>query len=425
MNHSIALICRITVVLSFLALPSAHAAVIRGEVVRVSAPYLLIKTAAGHEVVKVTAAATLGNLVNLSELKNGRFTVECSGDTDVGNVTHAVSVVKSPQFRAMPKIEIPPGQAASWRDLPSGPDRHLIVDVRSSSDWEEGHIERSISIPFETRFTEALPGDKSSGLVLYAGDSFSDTPHRAARTALSAGRSRIRVYSGGLADWRKSGHAVAVAPSGASRILSRNEPLLVLDIRSAVDWNKGHIAGSISTPAASFSVDMMRVKGRNFKLPLLIAGYDESDSHDFLTHPALSGYHNNGEISYLEGGMAAWLRSGLPVSVDSSLPILTALAPQGEIGFREFSALWKVAGNGTVALLNIKEEDDKVPGVLHLPFSTLSERLKELPRDRELIIYCYTGTTALIAHHLLKNNGFRSRFLNRTVDISEKGELIE
>lgn len=415
----------LTLCLSPVAQSSADAEVVRGEVVRVSTPYLLIKTSSGHEVVKVTYAATLGNLASLSELKHGGIAVECSGEPAANRITNAFSVLKAPQFKAMPNIEIPPEQAATWRDLPAGPERHQIVDVRSKGEWEEGHIQGAISVPFNAGFSRALPADKSLGLVFYAANSFSDLPHKAARAAVSGGYAKVRVYSGGLADWRKKGYATAITAAGAARIMARNEPLLVLDIRSAADWKQGHVSGAISAPPGTFSPGMIQPKGRNYFLPLLIAGYDDSDGLQFLREPSLSSYHNNGPVAFLEGGMAAWRSSGLPVIKTADSPPLTSLLPKDEIGFDEFSALWKQRGEAPATLLNIRDEDLNQPGVVNLPFAKLGDRLQELPRDKELIIFCYTGIKAVIAHHLLKNNGFKTRFLNRNVGFTEDGELLE
>jgi len=54
-------------------------------------------------------------------------------------------------------------------------------------------------------------------------------------------------------------------------------------------------------------------------------------------------------------------------------------------------------------------EARRIPGALHLPLQELPRRLKELPRDREIILYCSCPHEASAAQAalLLMNNGFK------------------
>lgn len=52
-----------------------------------------------------------------------------------------------------------------------------------------------------------------------------------------------------------------------------------------------------------------------------------------------------------------------------------------------------------------------IPGSIHIPLDELRARLDELPRDKELLVYCQSGQRSYFACRLLAQNGFRVRNL--------------
>ena len=51
------------------------------------------------------------------------------------------------------------------------------------------------------------------------------------------------------------------------------------------------------------------------------------------------------------------------------------------------------------------------PGAINLPLDQIRRRLRELPRDRELWLYCGVGQRAYYATRVLMQNGFRVKNL--------------
>ena len=52
---------------------------------------------------------------------------------------------------------------------------------------------------------------------------------------------------------------------------------------------------------------------------------------------------------------------------------------------------------------------EQVPVVLNIPLPQLRARLGELPRDREILVFCRSGQRAYYAERVLLQNGFKAR----------------
>lgn len=79
------------------------------------------------------------------------------------------------------------------------------------------------------------------------------------------------------------------------------------------------------------------------------------------------------------------------------------------------AADWAELPDTAALLLDVREVDEfaqgHVPGATNLPLSTLRDRVDELPRDRELLLYCLSGKRSYDASRALSQLGFRVRTL--------------
>jgi NADPH-dependent 2,4-dienoyl-CoA reductase/sulfur reductase-like enzyme/rhodanese-related sulfurtransferase len=78
-------------------------------------------------------------------------------------------------------------------------------------------------------------------------------------------------------------------------------------------------------------------------------------------------------------------------------------------------AYWEELPEGAV-VLDVREPlefaADHFEGTLHIPLGQLRDRLQELPRDRDLFVYCGVGQRAYYAARILLQHGFRPRVLS-------------
>ena len=72
---------------------------------------------------------------------------------------------------------------------------------------------------------------------------------------------------------------------------------------------------------------------------------------------------------------------------------------------------WQSVDNGF--LLDVRNPQEllveNVPGALNIPQPELRARLGELPRDREILVFCRSGQRAYYATRVLLQNGFKAR----------------
>ncbi len=69
-----------------------------------------------------------------------------------------------------------------------------------------------------------------------------------------------------------------------------------------------------------------------------------------------------------------------------------------------------------VILLDVRDdieiENGKIEGAIEIPINQLRNRLSEIPKDKEVWIYCQIGLRGYIAARILMANGYKVRNLN-------------
>ena len=76
---------------------------------------------------------------------------------------------------------------------------------------------------------------------------------------------------------------------------------------------------------------------------------------------------------------------------------------------------WRQLKPDSVLLVDVRDPEEfeagRVPGAINLPLNQIRRRLHELPRDREVWLYCEVGQRAYYATRVLMQNGFRVKNL--------------
>jgi rhodanese-related sulfurtransferase len=73
------------------------------------------------------------------------------------------------------------------------------------------------------------------------------------------------------------------------------------------------------------------------------------------------------------------------------------------------------AVDGQMVLVDVREPDEwdagHIPGALHIPMGELAARLDEVPRDRDVVVLCRSGSRSAAVTKYLVHQGWQVRNL--------------
>jgi rhodanese-related sulfurtransferase len=121
----------------------------------------------------------------------------------------------------------------------------------------------------------------------------------------------IAAVSGGMLLWpllRKGAGGPWVDTLQATQLMNR-EDAVVVDVRPAVDFAKGHVLGARNIPLAELDKRAGELDKYKAKPVILHCG----DGNRAGAGVALLRKNGFGNVVNLTGGYAAWLQAGLPV----------------------------------------------------------------------------------------------------------------
>jgi rhodanese-related sulfurtransferase len=85
-----------------------------------------------------------------------------------------------------------------------------------------------------------------------------------------------------------------------------------------------------------------------------------------------------------------------------------------DVGLTQWNEIASLDPSRTL-LLDVRRPDERakgfISGSIHIPLDEIRTHLDELPRDRELVVYCQSGQRSYYACRLLTQHGFRARNL--------------
>lgn len=185
-----------------------------------------------------------------------------------------------------------------------------------------------------------------------------------------------------------------VTPAVAATNLTQGA--FALDIRGSSDFGTAHLPRSINV---SFSNRQFAQRVAMLIPPgtaVLLVGDDVAQLAAAGSDLQATGRH--GVLGYLEGGVAAWKTTGLPMSSLAQLSIHDLRDQLAE-------------PDPVLAVLDVREpfeweELGHVAGAILISLGELAQRFGELPRNRRLAVVCEHGLRSSAAASLLAQHGF-------------------
>ena len=188
----------------------------------------------------------------------------------------------------------------------------LVVDVRDSADFAGAHLEGSMNIGLGGKYATwagtVLSSETPVVIIAEPGEE-----RRAAMRLGSIGFDQVRGFlDGGMAALDHHDELVAsverVTSVELAEKLAAGSGPLVVDVRTAREWEGGHVDGSINVPLAQLAERMGEVPEDRDLAVVCRSGYRSSLASSMLLR---SGY---ARITDVVGGMDAWTASDLPIT---------------------------------------------------------------------------------------------------------------
>ena len=186
----------------------------------------------------------------------------------------------------------------------------------------------------------------------------------------------------------------ALGPTELDRLLRDGH--IALDVRSADDFVKGHVPGSVnialSGQFASWAGTVLGLGAR----PILIT---DSDGQLEEARIRLARVGIESLYGYLGGGMPAWKEVGFPVATTRLIQVEDLRGRMQE---------------GNVRVLDVRRQPEwdagHIAGAIWWPLDNFRVSAPEIDHELPLAVHCKSGYRSMIASSLLERAGFQRVF---------------
>jgi len=275
-------------------------------------------------------------------------------------------------------------------------DNYELVDLR---DWEDYIY---LQIPKSKR--DFKKSEKE--VVFYCNDFYDEKCINKFQEILINGRGKFFFFQGGIEEWNKRGNYFYTEPE----IFLRKEKInfYVIDIRDKEEREKGVVPFAFSCKLEE--MDWKDFSSEKGMVPLLFYGKDEKDERAKVAAEIVLKwrYENvlNGPVSVLEGGIKKLKDIGFKLEKKEIPPFkISNFKNDLKIKLEELSK-----NSYFVDLRDTPDANTKF--AKNIKLADLDEKIEFLPKNKEIVLFCYEGKRAKIAYLILKKIGFDVKFIN-------------
>ncbi len=212
-------------------------------------------------------------------------------------------------------------------------DQAVLVHVLSKTEYDMQHIPGSINIPItDLGTTNALPRDKNTPLIFYSMGKRCPYASRAATIAAGRGYTNIRVFAGGIPEWRQFNYPLVINPvwqkikvrkipptDVAERL--KNQDFYILDVRHLdPGTGTGYLRGSVACPLVYLSERYQEIPRER---TIFITDRAMKQSPVAAKFLISKGYRVSG---VLKGGLERWMSEKLPLEAEKPVKSLAPLS---------------------------------------------------------------------------------------------------
>ncbi|MDK2868380.1 MAG: hypothetical protein PWP51_1823 [Clostridiales bacterium] len=349
--------------------------------------------------------------------------------------------------------------------IDAGDDSIYILSVRKADDYAAGHIAGAANIPFGKAMAadfDTLPMDKTIVVYCYTGQTAGQTT--AALRLLGYDAVSLNGGMGNAANapsgWANKGYPVVsevttgieklyaempdhiykIAQADFIDMVKAGDDMTIVDIRSAADYEAGHVKGAVNMPWGGTAIATEMAKIPNDK-PVFVYCYTGQTAGQAVVAFNLAGFDArsvnlgwNLGISKVEGvdevvvtdattltDEVTTIATPVQAAILSYYEGLAAVADTTYKNYKISEDNLKAlvdAGDDSIVILSVRGADDyaagHIEGAINIPFgkAMIPEFEAQLPKDKTIVVYCYTGQTAGQATAALRFLGYDAVSLN-------------
>ena len=128
-------------------------------------------------------------------------------------------------------------------------EKTLVIDVRGTDAYAEGHLANAINIPFDEFEDKVadLEGYKDQTIILICNTG--NKSGKAAKMLVEKGFTNVYNAEDGMDEFDyKTVKYNNITGSEFEKLVEENKDVVILDVRDAKDYDKGHVENSINIP---------------------------------------------------------------------------------------------------------------------------------------------------------------------------------
>jgi rhodanese-related sulfurtransferase len=205
------------------------------------------------------------------------------------------------------------------------------------------------------------------------------------------------------------------------RLMDSGQPLVILNPLSEIEFNEGHIPGSVNIPAE----EIRKTKRLPRNKRALIVTYCRGLKHAMYKQAAdLVADRRYTNVATFKGGLPAWKKAGFAIDRGKALPKHKVPG----IGSKKFKELV-----GTACIVDIRTPEfyggsidtrsrlgPKAKSLtleyrkkyfLKIPLSKLAKQYRKIPNDRKIVLFDDSGKQCLVAARFLIEKGFKDVYM--------------
>lgn len=369
-----------------------------------------------------------GELLKNNKIKKGHeVKIEYTEENGVKTAT---------KFVAKPPVELPKEMLIKTSELQKlvakGPEKgkYFLFDSRPAPRFQEGTIPTAVNLPFpafDKMAEKLLPADKNALLIFFCSGVTCNMSPGSATKAQKLGYKNLKVYKEGMPEWSEKNYGVLTAQFLKEAWIAKDISHVLLDVRSTKESDAGFIKGAVAFPAADLKKQLKALELKQKKAPVIV--YDAKGGKDAIKVASALLKAGYGNVKVVTGGFDAWKTAGFEVASGkpASKVVFIPKLRQGEIAVEEFKKI-AAAIPENVVIVDVRNTDESSKGMIknaiNIPLTDIRERVSEIPKDKQVILQCNTGTQAEMAYHTLKELGFTNiKFLNAKIKIEQDGKF--